>query len=451
MRKYIFHVTNLLSFLFLNFISVDRWEQIHNFTNKDHQNVQANIEIYAQDLPNGKFYSQWGLNFDEKQKINIINVQLNGDNADFTFTDNQLLVNIGKLFNQQKAKIKINYDLKYEKSYRKLCFCKKDFISVPEYAKGAEVKLLVKIPKNFVVYSNLNFLKKNSNGSLTWSGILKNRIEEEIGICLNRASWDLNTIISVFSDTHLNNPRLSTDLLYRGANNDVKNFSVFCNGKRVGYKVENNHVIVRSKASNSRFQKYEFKSQVNNCCDRYEFDKSLVENEDFFGDETVDFNKVVKKILSEDTSRVPAYVKICRWVNRFMHYDLDMAGKKMGAESIFIKRKGVCEHYAILFKRLVHELKIPCYVVSGVAYSSIDNNFIPHAWNVIFWNGKWIPLDPTWNISSGIVPISHIFTKIDLEMKSGIEAKIEFKNVQKENNVTMNIVQKAEFNPIPLK
>ena len=49
--------------------------------------------------------------FDEKQKINIINVQLNGDNADFTFTDNQLLVNIGKLFNQQKAKIKNSGDL----------------------------------------------------------------------------------------------------------------------------------------------------------------------------------------------------------------------------------------------------------------------------------------------------------------------------------------------------
>ncbi len=452
MRKYFFYLANLLSFLSINSISIHRWEQIHNFSNNDHQNVQTNIEICAQDLQSGKYYTQWGLNFDQKQKIKITNVQLDDKSTNFSFDENQLLIDIGKLYNQQKAKIKINYDLKYEKSYRKLKFAKRDCISVPEYVKGAEVKLIVKIPKDFVVYSNLNFLKKNSNGSLTWNGILKNRIEEEIGICLKKASWDLNTIVSVFSDNYLNNLRLNTDLLYKGANNEVKNFAVFFNGKKVGYKIENNHIVVRSKTSNSCFQKYEFKSQVNNYCGPYKFDNSLIDNEDFCENETIDFNKVVKQILSEDKSKVPAYVKVCRWVNKFLQYDVEMAGKKISAESIFIKRKGVCEHYAILFKRLIQELKIPCYVVSGVAYSSTDVNFIPHAWNVIFWNGKWVPLDPTWNISSGVVPISHIFSKINLDRRrSGIEAKIEFKNEQKETKITMNITQRAEFNPTLLK
>ena len=104
MRKYIL---NLLSLLSLNFISINRWEQIHNFTNNDHQNVQTNIEICAQDLQDGKYYNQWGLNFDETQKIKIKSVQLDDESTNFSFDKNHLLIDIGKLYNQQKAKIKM--------------------------------------------------------------------------------------------------------------------------------------------------------------------------------------------------------------------------------------------------------------------------------------------------------------------------------------------------------
>jgi len=448
MGKYILYIENLLFFLSLNFISVTHWEQINNFTSTDHQNIQTNIEICAKD---GKFYTQWGLSFDKQQEIELKNVQINDENALFSFENNQLILDIGKFSNQQKMNIKINYDLKYDNSCRDIDFCKKAIIAIPDYVKNAKAKLIVKIPSNFIIYTNLNFLKKKSNGLFVWSGIPKRRVCEDIGICLKKASWNLNTIISTFFESSLDDLKLSTDLLYRGANNHLKNFSVFCNGKRVKYKIQNNHILVNSRNLNTCFQKYEFKSQVENFCDNYEFDKSLTSNEDFFGDEAIDFKAIVKDILASDKSKCPAYVKVCRWVNMFLLYDLETAGKKMGAESIYIKRKGVCEHYAVLFKRLMHELKIPCYVVSGVAYSFENKNFIPHAWNIIFWKDKWIPLDPTWNITSGVVPISHIFTKIDLENGSGIEAKVEFKDRKKENKVTMNIVQKAEFNPTPLR
>ncbi|MDR2402055.1 MAG: transglutaminase domain-containing protein [Cytophagales bacterium] len=446
MIRELIHVSGtFLGFLFFNFISITRWEQTNNFTKTDHQNVQTNVEICAKNLQQGQFYKKWTIFFDSQQEVKIENVLVNGERAKFFFDKDQLDIDIGKLSDQQTAKIKINYNTKYDKSCRDVNFIKRDFVSVPEYAKGAKVKLMVKIPKDFVVYSDLNFFKKNKNGFLEWEGVLQSRFGEEIGICLKEASWKLNTVVSLFSENIIKDPCLRINLLYAGGNNHINNFFVTCNGEKIKYKINDEDIIVNPKSTNSCFQKYEFKAEINNCYKDYFFDNSLISHDEIPTDETTDFSQIVKNILSENKSKIPVYVKICRWVNKYLQYDLKMAGKKIGVESIIAKRRGVCEHYAVLFKRLMQELKIPCLIVSGLAYSLTYKKFIPHAWNVIFIDNKWIPLDPTWNISSGIVPVSHIFIKVDLDNNSGIKAKVNFKNSKQENKVTMNIQQKAEF------
>ena len=446
MRKSLIYISQiLLCFFSFNFISITRWEQTNSFTKTNHQNIQANIEICAQDLPQGQFYKKWTIFFDKQQKIKIKEIFVNDELTTFIFDNNRLDINIGELFDQQTAKIKISYELKYEKTCRKTNFIKRDLIFIPEHAQGAKVKLVVKIPQDFVIYSDLNFLRKNKNGNLEWNGILKNHFSEEVGICLKKASWNLNTIITLFSENIVNDLQMNTNLIYVGGNNNVNNFFITCNGKRVRYKIHDGDIIINTKCTNSCFQKYEFKAQVDNSCEDYLFDSSLTDPDEIPNDETINFSQLVKNILSEDKAKVPNYVKICRWVNGYLKYDLKMAGKKIGAESIFIKRCGVCEHYAVLFKRLMQEVKIPCYVVSGLAYSFVHKDFIPHAWNVVFVNNKWIPLDPTWNISSGLVPISHIFTKVDVDNNSGIKAKVNFTSSKQENKITMNIQQKAEL------
>lgn len=437
-----------LCFLFFNFISIKQWEQINTFTKSDYLNVVTNAKICAQDLQEGQYYNQWSIFFDDLQKIKIKNVFVNDKKADFNIQNNELKIDIGELFNDQNAKIKIEYDEYYSQN---VDFIKRHYINVPNYAKGAKCRLVIKIPNDFIIYSDLHYLKKTNQNTLEWKGIPNTTIAEEIGLCLKKASWDVNTIVSVFSDKLINGLEMTIDLIYVGGNNDVQNFSIFCNNKKLKkYQVKDNIIFVTKRFKNTddadSFQKYEFKAHIDNSClGEYCFDDSLLVSDDPPLDENIDFISLLNNILLEDKSNSPVYVKICHWVNKYLQYDLEMAGKKMGAESIFIKKKGVCEHYAILFKRFMQVLNIPCYVVSGLAYSFISKAFIPHAWNVIYYQNRWIPIDPTWNISSGIVPISHIFTKIDLDNRSGIKVKVDFKNSQKNNRFTMNIKQEARF------
>ena len=32
-----------------------------------------------------------------------------------------------------------------------------------------------------------------------------------------------------------------------------------------------------------------------------------------------------------------------------------------------------------------------------------------HSWNMIYYGGQWIEVDPTWNLMSGIVSSSHVY------------------------------------------
>ena len=47
-------------------------------------------------------------------------------------------------------------------------------------------------------------------------------------------------------------------------------------------------------------------------------------------------------------------------------------------------------------------------IIDGAACGEYDQ-CRGHSWNMIFVDGKWIEVDPTWNLMSGIVSSSHIY------------------------------------------
>ena len=59
-----------------------------------------------------------------------------------------------------------------------------------------------------------------------------------------------------------------------------------------------------------------------------------------------------------------------------------------------IKKKAVCQGFAMLLYRMCNEAGVPCRIVSGNAYSK-DGTV--HAWNLIRINGKWYQADPSWD------------------------------------------------------
>jgi len=98
-----------------------------------------------------------------------------------------------------------------------------------------------------------------------------------------------------------------------------------------------------------------------------------------------------------------------------MTYRLSYSGRKMTAMDILKIKIGVCEHYTRLYNALLNSVDIPAMYATGYALKS-DRDIEKgsgHAWSVIKVDGKWMPMDATWNIFSGKLPCTHVFCDYD--------------------------------------
>ena len=120
----------------------------------------------------------------------------------------------------------------------------------------------------------------------------------------------------------------------------------------------------------------------------------------------------VSEIIFNNTDDVPNYYSLGKFVNSYMTYDLDYAGKRYTLEEIFNNKRGVCEHYTLLYNAMLNTLGINTFYVSGWALqgneTSGNTNTTLHAWTVALIDGKWKELDATWGLFEGI-PAGHIF------------------------------------------
>ena len=64
---------------------------------------------------------------------------------------------------------------------------------------------------------------------------------------------------------------------------------------------------------------------------------------------------------------------------------------------------------------MLRSIGIPAKTVSGISYDFDKNKFENHAWVMVNYNSQWLPIDPTWGIYSGKLPISHIFLYNDIK------------------------------------
>ena len=105
--------------------------------------------------------------------------------------------------------------------------------------------------------------------------------------------------------------------------------------------------------------------------------------------------KKEEKIRSlSDYDRIKA---VHNWMIRNVRYDYRnyLKGKipmsSGTVEGALLKKKCVCQGYAVAFCKLMSSYHIPCKYVHGKAGSG------NHAWNMVKLNGKWYHIDVTWD------------------------------------------------------
>ncbi len=117
-----------------------------------------------------------------------------------------------------------------------------------------------------------------------------------------------------------------------------------------------------------------------------------------------------KEIQSEQ-SDFPDYYKLGKFVNEYMTYDLSYSGKIMTLDQIFAQKRGVCEHYTLLYNAMLNSIGYKTLYLTGWAFDknqiSGNKDTLGHAWTAALINGKWMELDATWGLFEGI-PAGHI-------------------------------------------
>ncbi|MDR0572014.1 MAG: transglutaminase-like domain-containing protein [Rickettsiales bacterium] len=421
------------------------WKQNHVFNDRG-QEVLTILDLEAKDLVENYYYSSWSYIFDKESNIELLEAKISNNNKSnqITFEDNKLTFNFGKLFNGERISLIFKYQ-EVNKELETLKYIRQEAVNIPKWVEGNTV-VRVEIPKELDVYSlNENFTRRDN--IYVWSGkIDKNKgFFDVFQMTKKKARWEVTTRVQFTNDFILKDVVGKIPLNYVGGNNDIIEYTVY--NSQVNHidndkiKKEENFIVANFENLNSTSGFIEIRSTLENNYNNFfwlnnsdlnailEIDR---QNEPFL-------RTLANGILEEDKTDFPTYIKIGRWVNKNIEYDPSYYGKSLNSMEILEKKRGVCEHYAILYQDLLRVIGLPAQTVSGISYNYEKKSFENHAWVIVNHNSNWLPMDPTWNIFSGKLPISHIF------MFSYLKTPYAFSTTSNLQNFKIEISNNAEF------
>ncbi len=136
--------------------------------------------------------------------------------------------------------------------------------------------------------------------------------------------------------------------------------------------------------------------------------------------QTQSISAIASYITSRFTTEDDKIAAVYYWTAHAIRYDLpgstngqyDTQTSPEKVQSALSSRKGVCMHYAEVFKALAIACGIPVELVSGYTkqYGKISTQ--THQWCAAKLNGKWELFDPTWG--AGVVVENQYQEKFDL-------------------------------------
>jgi hypothetical protein len=98
----------------------------------------------------------------------------------------------------------------------------------------------------------------------------------------------------------------------------------------------------------------------------------------------------ITKGMSKDKEKAEA---ILMWVNKNIKKRLS---DKFSALEVLRDREGECEAHSMLTSALLRSIGIPSRVVGGIVYSYENGGFLYHAWNEVYIDGYFVPVDATY-------------------------------------------------------
>ncbi|MDR1425513.1 MAG: transglutaminase-like domain-containing protein [Rickettsiales bacterium] len=427
-------------------LKIKSWNQ-RNVFNSQGQEIEVVMKLKAESLPKNHYYDSWGIIFDKKSKINILEVRtLQGDKIHWTFRENKLELKFNNLFDSQEILLGFKYQIDNDEIYD-IPYIRQELTEIPSFVSGAQAVLEVKILDNMTLYS-LNHLFSINDNIFIWSGVVgKNGFRDVFRMTKNYSTWKVSTVVDIEDTSGIGNLTVKLPLDYIGGNNDTIEYNI--SSGHIGH-IDGNFIEKKKTHAVAKFKNFKStKSFVridavlrNNYSNfswdnDFKFEATAQLKSDYAGTLSALANEII--INSEEEKELPMHIRIAKWVNKNIVYDRSFVGKKMTSLDILNIRKGVCEHYAILYQDLLRSINIPSKTVVGLSFNSENRQFESHAWVMVYYNDQWIPIDPTWGIYSGKLPISHIF------MYNNLDSTISYSRFGSLKSLRTNISHNVEF------
>lgn len=103
---------------------------------------------------------------------------------------------------------------------------------------------------------------------------------------------------------------------------------------------------------------------------------------------------ILKDLITNTMSDVEKVIAVHDYIVRNHQYEMNTTGSPFTVYTFMHEKQGVCMAYALLFEKMMEELKIPCYYVIGQADGESD---LGHAWNMVKLDDAWYHIDATWD------------------------------------------------------
>ena len=408
------------------------WKEIC-FVYEEYDIHDVNYEIKAVGLPENLFYNKIIEGFYPDTLVEIIEFQIDGNNAKYNYKDFRLEFDI-HLRNLESNKI----HLKYKESKLKLTqedkrvrkFFRNDCYGISKNLKGQVGKftLVLKCEFEIINFKDEIFIK-TKEGEYECGGVVPPegkrtfvRMSKKIG----NISFKYTISIESIDKKPLKKTNLIVPLCFEGGNNIIKKKNLSCNNKsdnNVEYKKDKKVYEIKFIDTDKSYGEFVIEGQLENKCKgkwNCDFNDKEIEEQlsEEYKKDKERFKEISMKIINEydekhknDLIKVTDFVKIGKWINQNIKYDINFHGKnEITAIEIYNNRAGVCHHFTKLYNALMFSLGYQCIYVSGYATSKIIfNKDDGHAWSLIKVNENWLPFDSTWGIFSGKLPVSHLF------------------------------------------
>ena len=410
-------------------------EQIRNFLGRykyvkitdEGQEVEEIFKCKLSNYPVGVLATTLSLGLMLNTKFDVDYVKLNGKNVQYTKGDGQIGIRDFGAYNNQFVEVHLKY--KYYTNKEKKVYRQESIIT--SNIKDTYFKCIIEIPNKYIcLYTNEIFMKDPAKHNIYFYDGISNeeQLYEKIKISIKKGTWDIEKIITLSAEKNIENCVFTTNKVFKGGNLKEKSYELIKDNAE--FEDKDNKYIYTFKNLTTNKVKIGWKVKAENSTSDYKYDRGneLItkipeEDKQFFKD-------LANKIVSEDKSNIPNYKKIGKWVHNYITYDLSYTGKEMTAREIYNTKIGVCEHFTLLYNTLLVSFGIDAVKVGGYALtktedddkkmnikeSQIENskniNTLSnghHAWSIAKVNGTWIPLDATWDLFDGNVPLSHIF------------------------------------------